>query len=69
VQHQLHLQVKQFTDGLSYSISDPSGRIVIGKTAINNPTVTIETSGLSSGVYLLQLHSNGQTYMRRFNKL
>ncbi|MFM7766675.1 MAG: T9SS type A sorting domain-containing protein [Bacteroidota bacterium] len=69
VQHQLHLQVKQYADGLSYSISDPSGRIVIGETAINNPTVTIETSGLSSGVYLLQLHSNGQTFMRRFNKL
>ncbi|MFM7901807.1 MAG: T9SS type A sorting domain-containing protein, partial [Bacteroidota bacterium] len=69
VQHQLHLQVKQYTDGLSYSISDPSGRIVIGETAINSPTVTIETSGLSSGVYLLQLHSNGQTFMRRFNKL
>jgi len=69
VQNQLQLQVKQYSDGLSYSISDPSGRIIIGETAITNPTVTIETSGLSSGVYLLQLHSNGQTFMRRFNKL
>ena len=69
VQEQLRLQILHYQEGMSYEVTDPSGRILIANTRISNPSMMIETGKWSSGVYLLRVYSNGASSVQRFTKL
>jgi len=69
VQEQLRLQILHYQEGMTYEVTDPSGRILIANTRISNPSMMIETGKWSSGVYLLRVYSNGASSVQRFTKL
>ncbi|MFN5324629.1 MAG: T9SS type A sorting domain-containing protein, partial [Bacteroidota bacterium] len=62
-------QILQYQEGMTYEVTDPSGRILIANTRISHPSVMIETGKWSNGVYLLRVYSNGQSSVQRFTKL
>lgn len=65
---QLNISLKKQSGEFGMKIKDLSGRILLDLPAQKNPLQTIDISGFSNGMYVLDLELNGETSQVKFGK-